>query len=147
MKPELLATIKTLVEQRMQTAWEAMQAAQVSANEESKSSAGDKYETARAMGQLDREMHGRQYDQAHQERLLLEKISKNEVFTKIAFGALAQTTAGWFFVAVSAGVLTHDGQKVMVVSPQSPIGQALMGRKAGESFTFRGKEDRILSVE
>ena len=72
----------------MDTSWQAMEAAKNSANEEGKSSAGDKYETARAMGQLDREMNGRMYEQAHQERLLLDKIDPQTVFSKVAFGAL-----------------------------------------------------------
>ncbi|MFN8353275.1 MAG: GreA/GreB family elongation factor [Spirosomataceae bacterium] len=146
MKKALLSQIKNLLDQRLQTAWDAMQAAQASANEEGKSSAGDKYETARAMGQLDRDMYGRQYEQVRQERLLLEKIQETERHTTAGFGALVQTSAGWYCLAVSVGIVTQDGEKVMVVSPQSPIGQALLGKKAGDSFSFRGKNERILAT-
>ena len=43
----------TYINQRMATAQQAIHTAQASANEETKSSAGDKYETGRAMMQLE----------------------------------------------------------------------------------------------
>ncbi len=146
MKQQLLEKIKTYIENRMKTSWEAMEAAKNSANEEGKSSAGDKYETARAMGQLDREMNGRMYEQAHQERASLDKIDTDTVFTKVAFGALTETTMGIFFVSIGAGVIEFADKKIMVISPQSPIGQVMIGKAAGETFDFREKKHKILSV-
>jgi transcription elongation GreA/GreB family factor len=147
LKEKLLAAVKAIVEQRMQNAWEAMQAAQASANEEGKSSAGDKYETARAMGQLDREMYGRQYQQAQQERAALERIDPDKQPPQITFGSLVQTDTNWYFVAVSVGIVPCDGQKVIVVSPQSPVGQQLMGKTVGDSVLLQGKKTAILGVQ
>jgi transcription elongation GreA/GreB family factor len=146
MKTILLEKIKEYIENRMNTSWQAMEAAKNSANEEGKSSAGDKYETARAMGQLDREMNGRMYEQARQERLSLDKINTETTFTKISFGALTETSMGYFFVSIGAGIIDIDGKKFMAISPQSPIGEAIAGRFAGDSFDFRGKIHKIISV-
>lgn len=146
MKTILLEKIKEYIENRMNTSWQAMEAAKNSANEEGKSSAGDKYETARAMGQLDREMNGRMYEQARQERLSLDKINTETNFSKIAFGALTETTMGHFFVSIGAGIIEIDGKKTMAVSPQSPIGQVIIGKTTNESFDFRGKTHTIISV-
>lgn len=130
----------------MHNSWEAMQAAQAASNEEEKSSAGDKYETARAMGQLDREMHGKQYEQARNERLLLERLNASPA-SVVGLGAIVHTQAsGIFYLAVSIGKLTVEGTEVMVVSQQSPIGQALLGKHPGDEFGFRGKTDRIVAV-
>ena len=130
----------------MLNSWEAMQAAQAASNQEEKSSAGDKYETARAMGQLDRDMHGRQYEQARQERQLLERLNSNPA-DLVGVGALVSTEAsGTFYLAVSIGKVSVEGTDVMVISPQSPLGQVLIGKRTNESFTFRGKTDRILAV-
>jgi transcription elongation GreA/GreB family factor len=147
MKSTLLSLVIGLVEQRMHNAWTAMQAAQAAANEEGKSSAGDKYETARAMGQLDREMHGRQYAQAQQERAVLERIDPLLTTSKAIVGSLVQTETATYFVAVSVGIVELDGRKITVVSPQSPIGQLLMGKTGGDSFVFQGKTNVILSVQ
>lgn len=146
MKQRLLEKVKELIERRMQTSFEAMEAAKNSANEEGKSSAGDKYETARAMGQLDREMNGRMYEQARQERLSLDKIDSENIFIKVAFGALAETTMGYFFVSIGAGIVELNGTKFMVISQEAPIGQLILGKTVGEAFEFRGKTHKILSI-
>jgi len=145
-KQKLLEKVKELVEGRMQTSFEAMEAAKNSANEEGKSSAGDKYETARAMGQLDREMNGRMYEQARQERLSLDKIDTEAIFKKISFGALAETTMGYFFVSIGAGIIDLNGTKFMLISQEAPVGQLILGKTTGELFEFRGKTHKILSV-
>ena len=146
MKSQLLQQLKATLNQRLATALAAMQAAQESSNAEGKSSAGDKYETTRAMGHLDREMHGRQYEQIRQERVMIERIDENQVFIKGAFGALMNTSMGWFWLTVSAGQMEVLDKKVMVISPQSPIGQLLMGKSAGDSVDFRGKNIEVLEV-
>ncbi len=146
MKSQLLEVIKLLIEKRMDTSWQAMEAAKNSANEEGKSSAGDKYETARAMGQLDREMNGRMFEQAQHERALLDKIDLEIMFSKVAFGALVETTMGHFFVGIGVGIVEFEGQKIMAISPQSPIGQVITGKSVGDSFDFRGKMQKIISI-
>lgn len=146
MKEKLLEKVKELIEGRMQTSFEAMEAAKNSANEEGKSSAGDKYETARAMGQLDREMNGRMYEQARQERLSLDKIDTETLFTKVAFGALVETTMGYFFVAIGAGIIELNETKFMVISQEAPIGQIILGKTVSDTFEFRGKSHKIHSI-
>ncbi len=146
MKAELLEKVKEILDKRMDTSWQAMEAAKNSANEEGKSSAGDKYETARAMGQLDREMNGRMYEQARQERQILEKINPAIHCSNVSLGALVATGMGEFFVAVGAGVVALNGKNIMVISPQSPIGMVMMGKVTGESFEFRDKWYIVVSV-
>ncbi|MCY7350094.1 MAG: GreA/GreB family elongation factor [Cytophagaceae bacterium] len=145
LKKQVFDQLKTTVDGRMQAAWDAMQDAQASANEESKSSAGDKYETARAMGQLDRDMYARQYEQARQERQILDRMDE-ATFPRIGLGALVSTSVGWFAVSVSAGAMTVSGQKIIAVSPQSPIGALLMGKQVGETFVFGGKSAAVLEI-
>lgn len=147
MKSLILRFVKNYLDQRMQTSWDAMQAAQESANGESKSSAGDKYETSRAMGQLDRDMHARMYQQALEERKLVERIDESINFKKGAFGALMKTSEGDFFLSVSIGKTIIEDKPLMIISPQSPIGILLIGKSRGEVFSFRGKEIKIESVE
>lgn len=147
MKADILEKVKEIIEKRMDTSWQAMEAAKNSANEEGKSSAGDKYETARAMGQIDREMNGRMYEQARQERLILEKINPQITLPNIGLGALVKTTMGDFFVAIGAGIVVLNGKNIMVISPQAPIGQILMGKVAQEVFEFRGKKYLIETID
>lgn len=145
-KSGLIAYTKELLDERMQVAWAAMEAAQESANDQSKSSMGDKYETSRSMGQLDRSMHARQYEQIRQERFLLDRITGNESSGRSAIGSLLETTAGWFFISVSIGVIKFEDETVIVVSSSSPVGISLLGKEKGGVFRFQNKEQKIISV-
>lgn len=155
-KATVIAHMKSLLDERMQVAWDAMEAAQESANDQGKSSMGDKYETSRSMGQLDRNMHARQYEQARQERLILEKIGEGDAPARSAtarssaerssVGSLLETTAGWFFIAVSLGVVKIENETVLAVSSSSPVGASLLGKEPGTFFEFMKKEHRVVAL-
>ena len=146
MKTQLLEYLKNHLDTRMQAALEAMQSAQSSANEETKSSAGDKYETARAMAQIERDRHAQLYDQLRQERAVLDRIDAEFNFQRVGLGALVKTSAGYFFISVSVGLVDIEGTKVIAVSPQSPLGASLMGKQVGDNFPFRQKKCIIEEV-
>lgn len=143
-KQDLVAHVKGLLEEKMQVAWEAMEAAQESANEQGKSSMGDKYETSRSMGQLDRNMHAKQYEQFRLERAVLERVGP--VSVRGAVGSLMQTTAGWFFISVSLGLLKFEDETVIAVSSSSPVGLSLLGKAKGDSFRFQNRDQTIMDI-
>ena len=145
-KSEIIAELKSLLDERMNVAWTAMEAAQESANEQGKSSMGDKYETSRSMGQLDRNMHARQYEQIRTERLVLERIGEKEPGGQASIGSLLQTTAGWFFIAVSLGPVKIKEETVLAISSSSPVGASLLGKAAGDSFDFMKKRHKISEI-
>ncbi len=140
MKVQLLEHLKNHLDARMQAALGAIQSAQSSANEETKSSAGDKYETARAMAQIERDRHAQLYDQIRQERAVLDRIDPEFNFQRVGLGTLVKTSAGYFFISVSVGLVTIEDIKVIAVSPQSPLGASLMGKQRGDSFPFQQKK-------
>ncbi len=143
MKEKLLHEAKTILDDRIKMAFDAMQAAQASANSEGKSSAGDKYETGRAMGQIERDLNAHQYEKLKRERQILDRIDISLAPTRVAVGSLVSTSVGTFWIAVSLGVLNIDNQQIMVVSAASPIGQALMGLQMGSEFIFQQKKATI----
>ncbi len=145
-KDALVLYVKTLLEEKMQVAWEAMEAAQESANDQGKSSMGDKYETSRSMGQLDRNMHAKQYEQFRLERTVLERIGNTAVPVRGAVGSLMKTTAGWFFISVSLGVLKFEDETVIAVSSSSPVGMSLLGKNQSDTFRFQNKEHTIIGL-
>lgn len=146
MKINAISHLKSVLDERMKLAWDAMEAAQQSGNQESKSTVGDKYETARSMAQQERDLHARQYEQLRQERLILERIDASIHPTQVGLGALVQTTGGTFLISVSVGKIVLDGQTILAISTNSPIGSALMSKKIGENFVFQGKQQSILSI-
>lgn len=145
-KLALIVYMKELQDEKMRVAWAAMEAAQESANDQGKSSMGDKYETSRSMGQLDRNMHARQYEQIRQERLILERIGVSEVPERAAVGSLIQTTAGWFFISISLGAIRFGNENVLAISSASPVGVSLLGKSTGNSFRFLNKDHQIIGL-
>lgn len=130
---------------RKSIAEEAMKGAQDSANQETKSSAGDKYETGRAMAQQERDKFAAQVAQLTKSIKVLEQMPVIE--NKVAeYGALVKTSSGVYFLAISYGSLTQNDEKYFAVSPTSPIGQALLGLKKGGATTFNGQTLEIVEV-
>ncbi|WP_031526786.1 hypothetical protein [Dyadobacter crusticola] len=145
-KANVLEKLKEILDEKLLISWNAMEAAQQSANDQGKSSVGDKYETSRSMGQLDRNMHARQYEQTRLERLILERVNAHEVSQRVAVGTLLNTTAGWFFVAVSLGAVKINEETVLAVSSSSPVGASLLGKEVGSKFEFMKKQQEIISL-
>ncbi|MBP6385814.1 MAG: GreA/GreB family elongation factor [Pseudarcicella sp.] len=142
----LFDLILNSVQERIDTAKFLMDEIQEAANNETKSSAGDKYETSRAMGQISKDMYTRQFYSANSEKEVLQKINLNLKFDFAFSGALVTTDIGVFFISISAGKIIHDHFTVIAVSPQSPIGAALYGKKAGDEFVFNSKTVVIKSI-
>ena len=125
---------------------EAIQGAQHSANEETKSSAGDKYETGRAMAQLEIEKNTTQLSEAKRLKKALEQIVSDRKYPSVQPGSVVLTNQGNFYVAISAGPFTIENKVYFAVSPASPIGQKLVGLGSGDSFNLNGKTFNVLGV-
>lgn len=143
LKKAVFAQCKTLLEDRITHAENAMKAAQEAANSEDKSSAGDKYETARAMGQLDRDMNARQLAQAQAELNALLKVNTELVTEKVMTGSIIETDAATYFIAAGIGNIEVDGHKFTVLSPRAPLAAAMLGKQQGDSFLFNGRPVKI----
>ncbi|NML21698.1 GreA/GreB family elongation factor [Pseudoflavitalea sp. G-6-1-2] len=134
-----------IILQRIATAQQAMDDAQAAANQEGKSSAGDKYETARAMSHLEKDMQARQL-LAHQQDLnALRAINVQVVCIAPAAGAFVRTSNNRFFIGAGLGRQVIDGETVIFLSPASPLAMQLMKKKPGDEIEFKGKE-KIIEV-
>jgi len=114
---------------------------------ESKSSAGDKHETGRAMLHLEMEKASQQLEVANQMRETLDRIHLNSVSKKIKLGSLVSTDQGVYFLSISAGQITVQGKHYYAISPSSPIGALLIGKEKGESIVLGSKIIKILSLD
>lgn len=117
-----------------------------SLNSETKSSAGDKHETGRAMVQLEQEKLGQQLQELDATRSILNKIKIDKRSNKIRLGSLVKTSMADYFIAISAGAFKHDQGIVYCISANAPIAKLLIGKENGENFVFNGKGQSILEV-
>ncbi len=111
---------------------------------ETKSSAGDKHETGRAMIQLEMEKAGQQLSEVNLMQEVLNKIIVDKTSEIACLGSLVKTTKGTYFLAISVGKVVVEQQDYFVVSAQSPIGKQLLGKTVGDLIPFNQAE--ILEV-
>ncbi|PTQ99981.1 hypothetical protein C8P68_102812 [Mucilaginibacter yixingensis] len=135
-----------IVEQRMETGRQALKSAEDGAEQETKSSAGDKYETAREMMQQEKNRAMAQLNEANKLLVALQGISTNGEAEKVQAGSVISTDKGNFYLSISAGVIKFEGKDYFAVSPASPIGTKLMGKQKGDSFDMNGKHYQIINV-
>ena len=123
----------------MEAAQLAIDEAQKASNDDTKSSAGDKYETGREMMQQETNRNVAQLVEANKLKITLNKINPNVVSLKVDTGSLVITNNGNFYITISAGVLKVDNETYFAVSASSPIGTKLIGQKAGGEFKLNDK--------
>ena len=146
-KPACYAACLAYVQTRLDAARAGMAAAQESSNSETKSSAGDKYETGRAMAQQERDRHAAQLHEAQQLLAAMQKINPELACDTVRPGALVATRRGVFYVSIGAGHRrTAEGTGFMAVSASAPLMQALAGRRGGEETNFKNKQIRVDTI-
>jgi len=136
----------THTEQRIQEIVLGMDQAQESLVSDTKSSAGDKYETSREMIQQDLTRYQGQLLQAKNDLNALQQLSLKQEVPHIVVGSLIITDRARYFIAISLGRVSIDGTDFMVISVSSPIGQLFKGKVVGDSINFNGAAQQILSI-
>ncbi|MEP7374439.1 MAG: hypothetical protein ABI675_13680 [Chitinophagaceae bacterium] len=104
-----------------------------SSSNETKSTAGDKHETALAMLQIEQKNVSRQLKEALDQKILYGQINSTLIKTEVSSGALLKTNKGYLFLSIALGKILVDGITIMAISPQSPLGQKLMGLKINDT--------------
>jgi hypothetical protein len=105
---------------------------------ETKSTAGDKHETALAMLQIEQANKRLQLQEALEQKTAIEKLENITNTTKIVHGSLVKTSKGYFYISVALGKALVDDIAVIGISPQSPLGAKLMGLCTHESVEING---------
>lgn len=114
--------------------------AQDAANNETKSSAGDKYETGREVMQQEINLNLARLGEISNLKATLEHITITQTAATALPGSVVYTSNGNFYIAISAGKLTVAGTAFFAISAASPIGAKLLGKQAGYSFDLNGRK-------
>ncbi len=146
LKTALLNHCKEVVDEKYGNLLALDKAAQSSANSETKSSAGDKYETGRAMMHLEKERLASQMHEVSKLRKPLEMINPEKIAPVVELGSIVYTDSRNYFLSVSLGDIKIDGKQFFCISPVTPIGKLLMGKQIGGSFQFAGQSVHIQEV-
>lgn len=146
LKTSLLAVCQRYVDERIANAHQAIVSASDAAADDTKSSAGDKFETTREMMQQEIARHQQLLADAERMNQVLTSLDARPQSGPAKLGSLIETNRGTFFLAISAGRLEVNGNTYWAVSTASPIGSLLVGMQAGSLFTFNNMEYVIKQV-
>jgi hypothetical protein len=146
LKEQLYNACVDYVQKRMMAAELGIQEAQQAAKDDTKSSAGDKYETGREMAQQETNRNMAQLNEANKLKVALNGIGFTKSSGIADAGSIIITNNGNFYLAISAGTLTVEGNNYFAISPASPIGLKLKGQKAGGEFSLNGKAYVVTEV-
>lgn len=145
-KENLHLQCANFVENRFRTIQNTIKEIQESLETETKSSAGDKHETGRAMLQLEREKAGNQLAEIQKIKEALFKVNIETISEKIGLGSVIYTSKVNYFVAISAGELRLKNELFYAISSVTPIAKVLLGKTIGDQINFRDQNFKIIKV-
>jgi hypothetical protein len=116
------------------------------AQNDAKGSAGDKHETALSMMHLEQEKITQKLKEAIAMHGLLDRIEVSKNNSSIVLGSFVKVNAMHLFVSAALPKICIEGITVLSVSPQSPLGSQLMGKKQGDIVEVNGASFAIHEV-
>lgn len=146
-KHQVYNKLQQIVKNNIQSINEHLDGLHVSLKNETKNSAGDKYETGRAMVHQEIDKAKNQLSMWLEKRVLLASISIEKVRDTIQFGSYVETDKGCYFFSSGFGEIDVNGKKIIALGCASPLGQAFLGKKVGDKVSFRQNQFEITVVE
>ena len=147
-KDQLLSRCEAWVDDRLSHLQTELTSLKQSLQDETKSSVGDKYETTRTMTHLDMEKLSGQLLETEKMRQVLSKIrsGRANVENGADLGTLVETDQETYFLSISMGNTSVEGKNYVCLSPVSPLGTLLIGKKAGEILRFGSRTLKIMGI-
>jgi transcription elongation GreA/GreB family factor len=147
-KREILDIALKRTQERITMIESALETARDSSNDDTKSSAGDKYETSREMIQQDINRYQKQLVEANKDLQQLINIESiiDDATDVARVGTLVQTNVALYLIATSIGAVKIGDSSIFVISPASPIGQLLIGKKIGDGFVFNNVNQEVTAT-
>ena len=145
-KEALFSQCQSFVNKRLQTVEAVLSSNQKALQSETKSSAGDKHETGRAMLQLEMEKAGQQLAGITQMKVVLSKIDILKTSKNACLGSVIITAKVFYFLSISAGQLIVADKSYFAISVSSPMGKLLLGKQEKEVISFNGKTIEIIGI-
>ena len=147
MKQQVLQRYHHILQDRIDIFRDMISGLTEDAQNDAKGSAGDKHETALSMMHIEQEKLNYKLQEILSQKAILDKIDSTASNTKISLGSLVQTNGMLLFVSAALPKITIENTTIIAISPQSPLGNKLMGNKVGFSFEINGTMYSIESIE
>ena len=147
MKQQVLQRYHQILQDRIDIFRDMISGLTIDAQNDAKGSAGDKHETALSMMHLEQEKLNYKLQEILTQKAILDKIDASSKHTKIALGSLVQANRMLLFVSAALPKISIDDAIIIAVSPQSPLGNKLMGNAVGFTFEINTTKYVIESIQ
>ncbi|MEM6299222.1 MAG: 3-oxoacyl-ACP synthase, partial [Bacteroidota bacterium] len=134
------------IEKRIASLQETLQSIEQSMKSETKSSAGDKYETGRSMLHMEEAKNKNLLFEAYQVKRDLLSVEVNNPSEKVEVGSLVETNQGIYYISIGLGQVRLDGKVYYCISNKSPVGRKLIRQEVGNVIEFNGRKITIEGV-
>lgn len=114
---------------------------------DAKGSAGDKHETALSMMHIEQEKLNRKLREVLDQKIVLDKIDATTTAATIIVGSLVKANGIYLYLSVALPKINVEGINIIALSPQSPLGNKLMGNVIGFSFEINGTKYLVETIE
>ena len=101
---------------------------------DAKGSAGDKHETALSMMHIEQEKLNRKLREVLEQKTVLDKIDSTTMAKTIIVGSLVKANGIYLYLSVALPKINVDGINIIALSPQSPLGNKLIGMQVNHAF-------------
>ena len=146
MREKLLAKCADYVEERVSRLQSSIKDLEHDLGNETKSSAGDKYETSREMMNTEINKLQNQLQSFKKLKEVLAVIENRKASTTVQLGSIVKTSAANYFISIPVGEIKVEEEKYYAIGLNSPIGKLLLGKEKGEQFIFQQKEFSIKKI-
>ncbi len=116
------------------------------AQNDAKSSAGDKHETGLAMMHLEQEKLNAKLIELLDMQQIALKLSENKTIEKVVLGSIVKTNKAVFYLSVPMQPVNYKNTQVFCVSVHAPLIQHLLNRVIGHQVTFNNIPYKILEI-
>ena len=113
---------------------------------DAKGSAGDKHETALSMMHIEQEKLNQKLKEVLAQKAVLDKIDSTTIAKTIIVGSLVKANGIYLYLSVALPKISVEGINIIALSPQSPLGNKLMGNAIGFSFEINGTKYLIEEI-
>ncbi len=146
-REKLIEVCRERIQKKIRSLKDAMDDLKNDLENESKSSAGDKYETGREMINIEWNKLSQQIVEFEKQIKTLNRIEHMEPSESVRLGTIVNTGKAHYFISVPVGEIDlEDKNRYYAIGIQSPIGQAMIGKKKGDSFQFNNATSKIIDL-
>ncbi len=146
LKQKILSHYQILLQDKIDIYQDLILSLTEDAQNDAKSSAGDKHETTLSKLHIEQEKIANKLKEAIEQQAILSKLDITQVSNNVVLGSLVITNHLTVFICTALPKITVDNQTTFAISPQSPLGMQLMHKTVKAEFLVNKVNYKILEI-